>query len=124
MANSLVFQRGANGTGQVSYWAGSVLSNGEGGPVPAFTNPPQPAYVDLASPGSHTITYAANQPTASQIVFMKIIANGDKDNPVGVVSFTLAQDGTLTKKDNTATGAGVVVKDEGSYFAIMTPGTL
>ncbi len=123
MATSLIFQRGAGGSGQVSYWAGSSVGD-KGGPVPAFTNPPQPAYVNLDSPGSHKIGYSANQPIASQTVFMKIIANDDKDNPVGIVSFTLSQGGTLSLISNTASEAGVVIKDEGDYFAIMIPPTL
>ncbi len=124
MANSLVFQRGAGGSGQISYWAGSTLVTGGGGPVPAFDGPMQPAWVDLAAAGSHTIKYAAKQPISEQIIFFSIIPNDDKENPVGVVSFYLHQGGTVALKDNTASGAKVVVKDEGDYFAIMIPPTI
>lgn len=124
MANSLVFQRGAGGSGQISYWAGSTLVAGGGGPVPAFVGAMQPAWVDLASAGSHTIKYAAKQPIDQQVIFFSIIPDDKKESPVGMVSFYLNQGGTLTLKDNTAGGAGVVVKNEGKYFAIMIPPTI
>ncbi len=97
-ARRLVFSRKSGSSSQiVSYWAGSALPQGGGGPVPDFVNPPQPAWIDVAAGGSHTIEYTKTQPIGLQNVFFNIIKNNDKDHAVCVVSAELHGDGTLTK---------------------------
>lgn len=97
-ARRLVFSRKPGSSSQtVSYWAGSALPQGGGGPVPDFVNPPQPAWIDVAAGGSHTIEYTKSQPIGLQNVFFNIIKNNDKDHAICVVSAELHGDGTLTK---------------------------
>lgn len=94
----LVFSRKPGSSSQiVSYWAGSALPQGGGGPVPAFVNPPQPAWIDLPPGGEHTIEYTRFQPIGLQKVFFNIIKNNDKTHAVCVVSAELFGDGTLMR---------------------------
>ena len=125
-ATALVFQRGAGDSSQtISYWAGSSKIEGGGGPVPAFTNPPQPAWVDIPIQGSHRIGYAAEQPIENQTIFMSIIVDNNKENPIGTVSFNLAQGGVVTFNSNTCPASSqVVVQDEGDYWAVMFPANI
>lgn len=93
----IVFSRQLGNSGQtVSYWAGSALPTGGGGPVPSFFNPPQPAWVDIPAGGSHAIQYASEQPADLQIVFFSIIKDNNKDHPVCTVSAELTKTGALT----------------------------
>ena len=123
LPNKLVFQRGSGSSSQaVAYWAGSTLPNGKGGPVPMFVNPPQPAWVDLATGGSHTITYAAAQPADEQTVFFKIIPDNKKDSPLCVVSAKLKGNGQVTDaSSNCPKSSGIAVKTLETHIAVMIP---
>jgi hypothetical protein len=93
----IVFSRQPGSSSQtVSYWAGSSLPAGGGGPVPDFVNPPQPAWVDIPAGGAHAIKYTSSQPIDRQIVFFNIIKDNDKDHPICAVSAELTENGTLT----------------------------
>ena len=123
LPNQMVFQRGAGDSSQaVSYWAGSTLPNGNGGPVPNFVNPPQPAWIDLSTGGSHTITYAASQPADEQTVFFKVITDKKKDSPLCVVSAKLKGNGQLTDASSDCPrSSGIVVKTMDTHVAVMIP---
>jgi hypothetical protein len=121
--NKLVFQRGAGSSSQtVSYWAGSALPEGGGGPVPNFANPPQPAWADVELGGSHTIEYAGKQPIGLQDIFFSILLDGDKTNPVCTVSAKLHGDGAVTNAtSNCPTASQIVVATYGDHVAVMMP---
>lgn len=120
----LVFDRAAGRSAQqISYWAGSSLPRGGGGPVPSFVNPPQPAWIDLQPGGSHTIHYSDTQPTQLQTVFFNIIKDNQRNNAVCVVSMDLNGNGTLTKARSNCP-ASISVRTEQDRVVVGLPTSL
>lgn len=117
----LVFEREAGSSSQtLSYWAGSALPQGGGGPVPNFVNPPQPAWIDIAPGGSHTIQYADSQPIALQDVFFNIIKDNKSDRAICVVSAKLNGTGKLTGAQSNCPSS-IVVRTEQDRVVVTLP---
>jgi len=123
IANKLVFKRAAGKSSQtISYWAGSSLPGGGGGPVPFFVNPPQPAWVDIPLEGSHTIHYTHLQPIKEQNIFFHIIVDNDRGKPIGVISAKLHGNGEITDVKSTCPSSSQVgVKTFKDHIEVTLP---